>query len=1103
MIRKSITLCCFWMLGALASFGKDVQIERVVAFSNEVKTSVVIYYSGTEKLRFFALDVADGVFALDMPGVFSKFDFSTLAFPQVLEVRQAPLDPDANKGLSVRFFLAENAEYEVFEGALGELTLFFEAQPEQEPVEALAEATPAASETAPQAEPLADEYEAAAPSGETAFFEIAGAPGENRLSGVVAAVEPRGGRLFLNAPDLLEFKRFSLTSPERFVIDLQETVLSLNQNDLILNHPLVETVRIRQFQSKPTAVTRVVFDLAADVNFNAFMHEGGLAVLFAESPERLEAMMSQFDALAAVQPQAEPSETTAVDPVEVTPRTSGLDALDEETVDPEPELAMEPEPEMESAVAATESDGADAEPLALEPEAPAETPAENATVAADQTEMSYQDPPALAPEPATVDEVGGELQMSLAAASEQVVVAHRDIQEQTEAMKVDAAPSEAVATVPAADMPMEEAPAVAEATAEDALPESSPSGAVDAAPPAQSSAAEPVPAIEEPAEVPADPQPLVAESAPAPAPEADETLEDAGSPAAEPSLAAAQTQDLPVLPADEPVIDEGWVAQAEQPMDLSEIRNLLGPAEASDDAADAAPEPAKPRFEVASDIDREMQEFLDGGRKKTIYGMMKGMNSNRPVHDSIVVTNANIEKSKMALSESRSMQDDMSDEDFAALFREDEPTDNYETIAGGEEKYRGFELSIIDVKDANVVDLLRFIADQVGINLYVDSSVGDLKATYRFRNIPWDQALDIILTNANLDKEFRNGVLRVATTEKFRQEELAKAALREQRELAVPVETVTLPLNYADAEEVLPIVEEYLSPRGTILMDERTNMLIIEDIPKKIVAIRALLKRLDRMIAQVTIEARVVETTKRFLKELGIQWGLSAEYSPELGTNTGVDFPNRLGVGGPSIGGTSPGGLLGGYAVNFPVVAENPSGFGLTLGNFLDNFKLDISLQMLESEGYGQIVSSPKITTQNNKTAIIKNGQRIPIQTVQRGTITTRYIDAVLELQVTPHITSDETIIMDLVVDKSEPDFTRQVEGNPVINIRRAETKVLVKNGGTAVIGGIFTLNESSTEVGIPGLRRVPVLKRLFSREQQSYENQELLIFVTPRIVKY
>jgi type IV pilus assembly protein PilQ len=514
---------------------------------------------------------------------------------------------------------------------------------------------------------------------------------------------------------------------------------------------------------------------------------------------------------------------------------------------------------------------------------------------------------------------------------------------------------------------------------------------------------------------------------------------------------------------------------------------------------------AVPKFEMAGDIDREIKDFLDQEPDKSFYGMLKDVKTRRRSTGPVVVTNSTIESSK--LSEMRSMQEESSGEDddvrFTKLFQETQDDLGVETLTGEEKEYKGFEISIIDVKDADVVDLLRFIADQVGLNLYVDSSVPQLSATYRFRNIPWDQALEIILANANLDKEFRNGVLRVATMDKFKDEERARQELREQREENVPRETVTFSLNYAKAEDVLPLVDNYLSKRGNILMDERTNMLIIQDIPNRMTTIRALIKKLDRMIDQVSIEARLVETSKRFLRELGIQWGLSAEYSPELGTETGLDFPNRLGVGGPNIGGISPGGLQGGYEVNLPVVSENASGIGLTLGNFLDNFKLDVSLQMLESEGFGQIISSPKITTQNNKTALIKNGQKVPIQTIQRGTITVTYIDAVLDLQVTPHITSDETVIMDVIVDKSEPDFTRTVDGNPVINIRRAETKVLVKNGGTAVIGGIFTLNEQSSEDGIPGLRKIPFLEKLFSHELKSYENQELLIFVTPRIVKY
>ncbi len=555
------------------------------------------------------------------------------------------------------------------------------------------------------------------------------------------------------------------------------------------------------------------------------------------------------------------------------------------------------------------------------------------------------------------------------------------------------------------------------------------------------------------------------------------------------------------------------------PMQDAELKSEIPPVidtveVVADDSTDIVPQrelapqesevselPVKAAFDLPSDIDAELAEFKT---KKTFYDHMKNDHRNNGSTKPIEMTNQTIEEA-LTLGEARSMQEDYEEPSQSSLFDEVETMqdDSYVRIDGGTGKYHGFEIQKIDVKDANVVDLLRFLADQVGFNLYVDPSVQNLKATYSFRNIPWDQAMDIILRNANLDWEFENGVLRVATTKKFKEEAIARRELLIERELSVPPETVTFPLSYAKVKEIVPIIEQYLSPRGTILYDERTNTLIIEDIPKRMVAIRTLIRRLDTRIPQVDIEARIVETTKRFIRELGVQWGLSAEYSPERGTDTGVTFPNRVGAGGPVIGSTSPGGLAGGYAVNFPVVADNPAGLGLSLGNFLNTFQLDIALQLLENEGQGQIISAPKVITQNNKTAVIKNGTRVPTQTIQRGTITVRYIEAVLQLEVTPQVTNEKTIILDLVVDKSEADFSRDVLGNPVINIRRAETRVLVKDGGTAVIGGIFVLNEQSSSQGVPGLKKIPFIRRLFGSESNRYDNQELLIFITPRIVKY
>lgn len=209
-----------------------------------------------------------------------------------------------------------------------------------------------------------------------------------------------------------------------------------------------------------------------------------------------------------------------------------------------------------------------------------------------------------------------------------------------------------------------------------------------------------------------------------------------------------------------------------------------------------------------------------------------------------------------------------------------------------------------------------------------------------------------------------------------------------------------------------------------------------------------------------------------------------------------------MGIGGPTIGGSSPGGLIGGYAVNFPTIAENPSGIGLSLGNFLDNFKLDLSLQLLEQNGLGKIISSPKITTQNNRLANLVNVQRIPYLSQDRGRISIVWVRVGLELEVTPHVTNDKNVILDIAIEKSDPDYTRLINGNPIYTQRRAETRVMVKDGGTTVIGGIFVSSEQENKSGIPKLNRIPLIKYLFGNERKLVENQELLIFLTPRVVR-
>ncbi len=422
------------------------------------------------------------------------------------------------------------------------------------------------------------------------------------------------------------------------------------------------------------------------------------------------------------------------------------------------------------------------------------------------------------------------------------------------------------------------------------------------------------------------------------------------------------------------------------------------------------------------------------------------------------------------------------------------------TIEGGEQQYTGEKIGLIDIKDIDIKDLLRYISEFAGLNLIVDESVTGT-ATYRFKDIPWDQALDIILKDKGLGSELQNGVLRVATNDKFRIEEETRRKLKEEKELAVPTQTITKPLSYAKVKSIEKIIEDSLSQRGKLMTDERTNTLIITDIPDKIPGIIELVETLDRATKQVLIEARVVETKSTFQKEIGIQWGFNGMYDSSMGTQTGMSFPNSIVFGGavdPTtgvVGGTS------GYAVNMPAVNAT-SAFGLHLGNVLGSFSLDMVLSAMENDGLGRILSRPKVVTQNNKTAQIESGAKIPIQTVQNNTVTVRYINASLLLEVTPQITAEGTIIMDVVVKKEEPDWTRVIDGNPTITTRNASTQVLVRNGGTTVIGGIFQVNDQSQTDRVPGLSRIPLLGWLFKHELQSTENNELLIFITPKIVE-
>lgn len=400
--------------------------------------------------------------------------------------------------------------------------------------------------------------------------------------------------------------------------------------------------------------------------------------------------------------------------------------------------------------------------------------------------------------------------------------------------------------------------------------------------------------------------------------------------------------------------------------------------------------------------------------------------------------------------------------------------------------YTGKRISL-NLVDADIKQVFRLFHEISGINFVLDPSV-EGRVTIVLDEVPWDQALDIILKNNGLDKVYENNVIRIATTAKLAQEAAARKQLKEAKELEAEPVTITRTLSYAKAKEVERVIRDsgVLSPRGKVFTDERTNTLIVSDIPKKVEPLDALLSSLDTETPQVMIEARIVETSRQFVQDFGVVWGFNAFADAAHGTATRLNFPHNASVR---------------YGLNLPGAGQ-ASSLAFHFGNILDSFTLDVALNALETEGRGRILSSPKITAQNNERAEIEQGVRIPVVNTTATEINVEFVSASLRLQVTPQITAEGTVVLDIQVENNTPDFVNRVGDVPPINTQRAQTKVLINDGGTAVIGGIFSVNEGTSETGVPWFRKIPVLGWLFKSRNITNENRELLIFITPKIIK-
>jgi len=408
-----------------------------------------------------------------------------------------------------------------------------------------------------------------------------------------------------------------------------------------------------------------------------------------------------------------------------------------------------------------------------------------------------------------------------------------------------------------------------------------------------------------------------------------------------------------------------------------------------------------------------------------------------------------------------------------------------QTISTGARTFSGKRISL-NLVDADLKQVFRLFHEISGLNFVLDPSVSG-RVTIVLDQVPWDQALDLILKNNGLDKVLEGNVLRIAATSKLAQEAAARKQLKEAEELEVELVTLTRRLSYAKALDMEQVIREggILSSRGKVIVDERTNTLIINDIPKSIEPVDMLLNTLDTETPQVMIEARIVETARNYSRDLGIVWGFQARADASRGTTTGVGFPHNASIG---------------YALTLPGQAASTLAFSLS--NVIDSFTLDMAINALESEGHGRILSSPKIATQNNERAEIEQGTRIPIVNTTATEINVEFVSASLRLAVTPQITAEGTIILDILVENNSPDFVNTAGDIPSISTQRAQTKVLINDGGTTVIGGIFVVNEGVAETGVPWFRKIPVFGWLFKNQEISQDNRELLIFITPKILR-
>ncbi len=470
----------------------------------------------------------------------------------------------------------------------------------------------------------------------------------------------------------------------------------------------------------------------------------------------------------------------------------------------------------------------------------------------------------------------------------------------------------------------------------------------------------------------------------------------------------------------------------------------------------------------------------------------------------IVITNSDIEKSEF-FSEEKSIvaggqAQDLESDPPQAVIQASSLFQN-KVIRDGKKEWKG-ALRSYHLKDQDLVNLLIHFARDTGISMVFDPNISGT-VTAELNQVPWDQALDIFLRQNGLGMQHEGNVIRIATISRLTKESKDRRQLQESRESEAELDTRTRVLSYAKASEVKSILDKSLTTRGNIEVDQRSNTLIITEVPDNFVILDGLIAAVDTATPQVSIEARIIETNSNYSKNLGVQWGYRFMADSAYGNQTSMKFPNSIGALGnqldsrilPAIG------PLAGYAVNLPAPGAT-SAATFTLGNVSNTFRLDMAISAMQRKGKGRIIQAPRFVTQNNVEATIKQGYSIPIQILQNNTIQVQYKEAVLSLTVKPTITADDSITMEINITNDNVDWGNYVDKFPALLTQSAETTIKAKNGETIVIGGMYKIETGTTKNSVPLLYKLPLLGNLFKSKIKSTQSRETLIFITPRIVR-